>query len=80
MQYQAASHFFGHVYLTELLKDKLISSAPARLIWTTSASETLGTINWDNIECASSSCVYPAIHHRTFTFLSTLSDCPMRPL
>ncbi|KAK9792452.1 hypothetical protein WJX73_001544 [Symbiochloris irregularis] len=49
-EYQAASYYFGHVYLTELLKDKLESSAPARLLWTTSASETLGTINWDNIE------------------------------
>ena len=50
LQYQAASHYFGHLYLVELLKDKLVSSAPARIVWTTSASEALGTINWDNIE------------------------------
>lgn len=50
LQFQVASNYFGHLYLTELLKDKLVSSAPSRIVFTTSAAETYGTINWDNLE------------------------------
>jgi NAD(P)-dependent dehydrogenase (short-subunit alcohol dehydrogenase family) len=49
-EFQVASNYFGHLYLTELLKDKLVSSAPSRIVFTTSAAETYGTINWENLE------------------------------
>ena len=44
-----ASTYFGHVYLVELLKDKLKASAPSRLVWTVSAAESLGYIDWDDL-------------------------------
>ena len=50
LQFQVASNYFGHLYLTELLKDKLVSSAPSRIVFTTSAAETYGSINWENLE------------------------------
>ena len=40
------------MYLTELLKDKLKAASPSRLVWTVSAAETLGAIDWNDIECA----------------------------
>ena len=49
LQYQVASTYYGHVYLVELLKDKLKASAPSRLVWTVSAAESLGYIDWDDL-------------------------------
>lgn len=42
---------FAHFYLTMLLVDKLKDSAPARIIFTSSASEATAQkeIPWDNL-------------------------------
>lgn len=51
-EYQAASTYFGHVYMVELLKHLLVKSAPSRLIWTVSAAESTGFVDWDDIAMA----------------------------
>ena len=40
------------MYLVELLKDKLKASAPSRLVWTTSAAESFGYIDWSDLAYA----------------------------
>ena len=40
------------MFLVELLKDKLKASAPSRLVWTTSAAESFGYIDWSDLAYA----------------------------
>lgn len=46
---QIGTHFFGHAYLTSLLLPSLKKSTPSRVVWTTSAAETSGDVDWDNL-------------------------------
>ena len=41
---------WGHAYLTLLLLDLLKASAPARIVYTSSASEASGDSSLENIE------------------------------
>jgi len=49
LQAQIGTHFFGHAYLTSLLLPTLKKSTPSRVVWTTSAAETSGDVDWDNL-------------------------------
>lgn len=49
LQAQIGTHFFGHAYLSSLLLPTLKQSAPSRIVWTTSAAETSGDVDWDNL-------------------------------
>ncbi|DBA77215.1 TPA: hypothetical protein ACH3X1_009786 [Trebouxia sp. C0004] len=46
---QIGTHYFGHAYLTSLLLPTLKKSTPSRVVWTTSAAETSGDVDWDNL-------------------------------
>lgn len=49
LQCQIGTHFFGHAYLSSLLLPTLKQSAPSRIVWTTSAAEAAGDVDWDNL-------------------------------
>lgn len=46
---QIGTHFFGHAYLTSLLLPTLKQSKPSRVVWTTSAAEAAGDVDWNNL-------------------------------
>jgi NAD(P)-dependent dehydrogenase (short-subunit alcohol dehydrogenase family) len=49
-----ATNYFGPVYLTQLLLDKLTRSAPARIVWVCSALELPADIDWEDLRGANS--------------------------
>lgn len=52
VQCQIGTHFFGHAYLSSLLLPVLKESTPSRIVWTTSAAEAAGQVDWDNLAYA----------------------------
>lgn len=49
VQCQIGTHFFGHAYLTSLLLPTMKDCAPSRIVWTTSAAEAAGDVDWNNL-------------------------------
>ena len=45
-------NYFGAFYLTQLLLETIKGSAPSRVVWVSSPEESLGDIDWDDLECA----------------------------
>jgi len=43
-------NYLGPFFLTKLLIDRLKASAPARIVWVSSAAESIGEINWDDLK------------------------------
>jgi len=43
-------NYFGAFYLTQLLLDSIKASAPSRVLWVSSPEESLGDIEWDDLE------------------------------
>ena len=46
---QLATNYLGHFHLVNLLRDRLVASAPARVIHVSSIAARFGHIYWDNI-------------------------------
>lgn len=44
-----AVDYYGHVYLTLLLLDKMMSNGPARIVNVVSQAEMFGTIDWEDL-------------------------------
>ena len=61
VQCQIGTHFFGHAYLTSLLLPTLKDSSPSRVVWTTSAAEAAGDVDWDNLAYISISAVHGCV-------------------
>jgi len=66
LQAQIGTHFFGHAYLTSLLLPTLKKSTPSRVVWTTSAAETSGDVDWDNLPYVFCDTVTPAYSSASF--------------
>lgn len=47
---QVGINHFGHFYLEHLLHDRLVRSAPARVVVLASTAHKRGTVDWDNLE------------------------------
>ena len=58
-------NYFGAFYLTQLLLDTLKASQPSRVVWVSSPEESLGTIDWDDLQCVPTLC-----HCARITFLT----------
>ena len=50
---QLATNYLGHFHLVNLLRQRLISSAPARIVHVSSIAARFGHVHWDDINCAS---------------------------
>ena len=61
MQCQIGTHFFGHAYLTSLLLPTLKNSTPSRIVWTTSAAEAAGDVDWNNLAYVSRSLLHGSL-------------------
>jgi NAD(P)-dependent dehydrogenase (short-subunit alcohol dehydrogenase family) len=44
------TNYYGHMYLTHLLMDKVQQSKPARIVFMASLFETLGVLRWNDLE------------------------------
>lgn len=44
-------NYFGAFYLTQLLLDALKASQPSRVVWVSSPEESIGDIDWDDLQC-----------------------------
>ena len=49
-------NYFGHFYVTQLLLDTLKASQPSRVVWVSSPEESLGTIDWDDLQYVPAPC------------------------
>ena len=50
-------NYFGAFYLTKLLLETIKASAPSRVVWVSSPEESLGDIDWDDLECVARPCI-----------------------
>ena len=44
-------NYFGAFYLTQLLLDTIKASQPSRVVLVSSPEESLGDIDWDDLQC-----------------------------
>ena len=49
---QLATNYLGHFHLVNLLHQRLIASAPARIVHVSSIAARFGHVHWDDINCA----------------------------
>jgi len=49
-------NYFAAFYLTKLLLETVKASAPSRVVWVSSPEESLGDIDWEDLECVARPC------------------------
>ncbi len=54
-------NYFGAFYLTKLLLETVKASAPSRVVWVSSPEESLGDIDWEDLECAARPCILVSV-------------------
>ena len=54
-------NYFGAFYLTTLLLETVKASAPSRVVWVSSPEESLGDIDWEDLECVARPCIVTSV-------------------